>query len=54
MAKEKYSTVSVRITAEEKEAILAYCDANDMSMSQVIRKAVKQYLSGQDRTGQDR
>lgn len=33
LAKENYSTVSVRLTLEEKEAIVAYCEENDFSMS---------------------
>lgn len=41
MADNKYSTVSVRITIEEKEALQKYCEENELSMSQVIRKALK-------------
>jgi antitoxin component of RelBE/YafQ-DinJ toxin-antitoxin module len=39
-----YSTISVRITAEEKEALLQYCKDNDLSMSQVLRKAIKDII----------
>ena len=28
-----YSTLSVRVTAEEKEALMQYCKDNDLSMS---------------------
>lgn len=48
MAKENYSTVSVRLTIEEKTELIQYCEDNDLTMSQVIRKAIKEYLSGQD------
>lgn len=46
MAKEKeeVTKLSLRISAEEKEAIAKYAEANDLSMSQVIRKAVKLFL----------
>ena len=44
MPKENYSTVSVRITTEEKENLMHFCDNNDITMSQVIRKAIKEYL----------
>lgn len=44
MSKERFSTVSVRMTQEEKEILQEYCDVNDLSMSQVIRKAIKDYL----------
>ena len=42
--KDKYSTVSVRLTQEEKDSLIAYCEENDLTMSQVIRKAIKEYL----------
>ena len=48
MAKENISTVSVRLTIEEKTELIQYCEDNDLTMSQVIRKAIKEYLSGQD------
>ena len=38
------STISIRIPDEEKEAIMKYAKENDLSMSQVIRKAVKEFL----------
>ena len=41
---QEYSTVSVRLTQEEKDSLIAYCEDNDLTMSQVIRKAVKEYL----------
>ena len=48
MGKDNYSTVSVRLTLEEKEELIQYCGKNDLTMSQVIRKAIKEYLGGQD------
>lgn len=44
MASENYSTISVRISAEEKEALVQYCKDNDLSMSQVLRKAIKDII----------
>lgn len=45
MADNKYSTISVRITAEEKEALQKYCEENELTMSQVIRKALKNLIN---------
>lgn len=48
MAAEKNVTaISVKITAEEKEALKSYCEENDLTMSQVIRRAIKKYLEPQ-------
>ena len=44
MPKSEYSTVSVRLTAEEKKEIKEYADKHDLSISQVIRKAVKELI----------
>lgn len=44
MAKEN-SVISFRIPAEEKHALEEYCAKNDLSMSQVIRRAIKEYLN---------
>lgn len=41
---DKASNVSVRLTAEDKTMLEEYAKANDMSMSQVLRKAVREYL----------
>ena len=46
--KKNYSTLSVRVTTEEKEALVQYCEENDLSMSQVLRKAIKNIINGQD------
>lgn len=39
------ATISIRLSEEEKEAIQKYADQEDLSMSQVVRKAVKLFLS---------
>lgn len=38
-----YSTVSVRLTEEEKKDLEVFAKSCDLTMSQVIRKAVKEY-----------
>jgi hypothetical protein len=48
MADNKLLQVAARITEEEKLKLVKYCEDNDLTMSQVIRKAIKEYLSGQD------
>ena len=44
MANNKLLQVAARITEEEKNRLVAYCDKNELNMSQVIRKAIKEYL----------
>lgn len=39
------TTVSVRLEDNEKELLKKYADENDLSMSQVIRKAIKELIS---------
>ena len=39
-----YSTVSVRLTEEEKKTLEEFAKVRDLTMSQVIRKAVKEYI----------
>lgn len=39
-----YYTVSVRLTEEEKKELEAFAKSCDLKMSQVIRKAVKEYI----------
>lgn len=41
---EEVTKLSLRIGLEEKEAIAKYAEENDLSMSQVIRRAIKQFL----------
>lgn len=45
---EEMTTLSLRLTKDEKEAIAQYAQDNDMSMSQVIRKAVKDLLNKEE------
>ena len=40
----KLFQVAARITEEEKDILIQYCEDNDLTMSQVIRKAIKEYL----------
>ena len=39
-----YSTVSVRLTEEEKKDLEVFAKSCDLTMSQAIRKAVKEYI----------
>jgi predicted transcriptional regulator len=39
------TTISVRLEDSEKEQLKEYADKNDLSMSQVIRKAIKLLIS---------
>ena len=39
-----YSTVSVRLAEEEKKTLEEFAKDRDLTMSQVIRKAVKEYI----------
>ena len=41
------TTISIRIEDDEKERIQEYADEHDLSMSQVIRRAVREFLLGQ-------
>jgi predicted transcriptional regulator len=38
------TSVTIRIDDEEKEAIQRYAEQHDLSMSWVIRKAIKEFL----------
>ena len=40
----KLFQVAARITEEEKQKLIEYCEINELNMSQVIRKAIKEYL----------
>ena len=44
MADNKLLQVAARITEEEKQRLAEYCKRNELNMSQVIRKAIKEYL----------
>ena len=47
MANNKLLQVAARITEEEKQRLVEYCEKNELNMSQVIRKAIKDYLEQQ-------
>ena len=42
------ATISIRIDEEIKEALNKYAEVNDLSMSQVIRKAIKDFLKDKE------
>ena len=44
----KYTTVSARLTLEEKEELEKFAKQNDLKMSQIIRKAIKEYIENND------
>ena len=39
------TTITIRLEEAEKQAIAQYANENDLSMSQVIRRAVKEFLA---------
>lgn len=41
------TTITIRLEESEKQAIAEYAEANDLSMSQVVRRALKEYLAKQ-------
>lgn len=45
---EEMTTLSLRLSKDEKEAIAQYAQEHDLSMSQVIRKAVKDLLDREE------
>ena len=44
------TTITIRLDESEKQAIAEYAEANDLSMSQVVRRALKEYLAKQEET----
>ena len=38
------TTITIRLEEVEKQVIAQYANENDLSMSQVIRRAVKEFL----------
>lgn len=40
--------LSLRLPAEDKQEILEYGITHDLTMSQVIRRAIKQFLNNDD------
>lgn len=45
MKTEITTTMSIRISLEEKEKLQQLAKANDLSLSQLVRKAIKEYLN---------
>lgn len=39
------ATLSIRIEDNDKESLQRYASENDLSVSQVIRKAIKEFLN---------
>lgn len=44
LGKEIMTTISVRLSQEEKDKLQSLAKEQDLSMSHLIRKAIKQYL----------
>lgn len=38
------TTISVRLEEEEKKVLQEYANENDLTVSQVVRRAIKDYL----------
>ena len=45
---EETTTLSLRLPKEEKEMLADYAQEHDLSMSQVIRKAIKELLNKEE------
>ena len=41
------TTISIRIDEIEKEALQEYAELNDLTVSWVVRRAIKEYLAAQ-------
>lgn len=39
------ATLTIRLNEEEKQKLIKYAEELDLSMSQLVRKALKEYLS---------
>lgn len=46
MKENKSVQIKVRITPTEKDKLLEYCAANDVTVSQFIRNAIKEFFGG--------
>ena len=44
LAKDNMTKISFRINTEEKEALMKFAEENDLTVSQIIRRAVKLFL----------
>ena len=42
------TTITIRLEESEKEAIAHYANEHDLSMAQVVRRAIKMYLAEQE------
>ena len=42
--REGYHNIATRVKDEEKERIAEFCKENDICVSQLIRKAIKEYM----------
>ena len=42
------TTISIRIDETEKEALQKFAKEHDLTVSQVIRRAIKDFFSGRD------
>ena len=40
--------VAIRLSDQEKEALAEHASANDLTISQIIRKLIREYLGGLD------
>lgn len=47
------TTISIRIEDDEKEQIQRYAEEHDLSMSWVIRRAIKEFLASQEDTKEE-
>ena len=39
------TTITIRLSEEEKQRIAEYAEKLDLTMSQLVRKAIKEYLN---------
>lgn len=44
MAGNKTFQIAARVTEQEKDALVDFCEKSELTVAQVIRKAVKEYL----------
>jgi predicted transcriptional regulator len=42
------TSITIRLEDSEKQAIVDFANANDLSMAQVVRRAIKEYLAKQE------
>ena len=42
---EKMTNIGIRLEENEKQAIIEYANAHDLSISQVVRRAIKEFLA---------